>query len=151
MAPSIVKNVPMPMHRHPEARLVLITSGEIAESELAGVRTYSTGDFFLRPPFFVHSNLENDAAKYVRLPISYQKWRATFANGGWQTHRGHLDLSPSDLQGLIRSRAGGDQLLDTNKNLMGKQVPWMISKGLRGVLETMRIALIFILGRLLRG
>lgn len=108
----IVVNEPMPMHRHPETRLVLVTQGRVVEQDVNGVRAYEAGEFYLRPAFRIHANEENSKGEYVRLSVSLNKWCHFFGEFGWQTSHGRIKLSGRKLKNLLNQELPGDRLID---------------------------------------
>lgn len=97
----------LPMHRHENARIILITAGEISETDILGRRRYCAGDFIFRPPYYLHGNGPGDGdAEYMRLPVSNAALRSYTAQYGWRSGRGRIDLRE-----WRRHRMSGDDLL----------------------------------------
>ncbi len=102
----------LPMHRHDSARTVLVTSGEITETDILGERRYGVGEFIFRPPYYLHGNNVCDLdAKYVRLSVSRSALKTFTKKNGWRSGRGRVDLSEWSVARLCNVRFGGDLLL----------------------------------------
>lgn len=102
----------LPMHRHDSARIVLVTSGEITETDILGERRYCAGEFIFRPPYYLHGNEVCDLdAEYVRLSVSHSALKSFTRKSGWRSGRGRINLSEWSVAHLGNVRFGGDLLL----------------------------------------
>ncbi len=115
MRSTIVETTPgtgLPLHRHGDARAILVLAGEVRETELYGRSVYRPGDVIVRPPYHLHANDRCAApAVFMRLFVSASAWRAVVARRGWRSARGRIDLSRADEASLLRARFAGDALL----------------------------------------
>lgn len=106
----------LPMHRHDEARVIVVLDGEVCETDLYGKRRFKKGEFLFRPPFCAHANISEPAsASYLRLQVSRAVWMRYISKHGWLTARGHIDLDRRDHRSKLQSRKGGDLLLEMLK------------------------------------
>lgn len=102
----------LPMHRHDEARVVVVLNGEICETDLFGKRHYKKGEFLFRPPFCAHANISEGAStSFLRLKVSRAVWMKFVSIYGWHAARGYIDLDRPHNRLLLRSRRGGDLLM----------------------------------------
>lgn len=106
----------IPMHRHDDARVILVTSGEISEMDILGARRYCAGEFIFRPPYYLHGNGACDLdAEYVRLRISQSALKSFTKTSGWRSGRGCVQLTKWSVARLCSDQFGGDMLLRSTK------------------------------------
>ena len=102
----------MPLHRHENARVVLVLDGEIVEQAFSGSRRLVAGEFVFRPPHFAHSNTTCDrGVRYIRLAVSARGLRKQLGENGWGVSFGRVSLSPFFVKKLRENPFGGDRLL----------------------------------------
>ncbi len=109
--------VKLPLHRHDDARIILVLDGEVRETDLSGRQVYHRGDLLFRPPFCIHENTASGAPNsYLRLPVSKEIWRALVCQYGWRPLRGKIKLD-----GTTRVVRDGARL--TSDTLISHLVP----------------------------
>ncbi len=115
MTNSVVTNdaeASLPLHRHEDARIIVILEGEVRESDLSGRHVYRKGDVLFRPPFCAHANASSGApSSFLRLPVSRKNWVGYARRHGWRGMRGVLDLEAQEHRALLSAKTGGDSLL----------------------------------------
>ncbi len=83
----------LPLHRHDDARLIVVLDGEVRETDLGGQHRYVKGDLLFRPPFCAHANSASGApSSFMRLQVSKDAWRQMIHRNGWRPLRGRIDL-----------------------------------------------------------
>lgn len=99
-----------PLHRHPDARLVVILAGGLDETSLGGRHRLGPGDMVFRPPYQLHADrIGGGPARYLRFAISPAAWRQVRERSGWRAGRGRIALDDERL--AARDPAAGDRLL----------------------------------------
>lgn len=100
----------LPLHRHGDARLIVVLDGEVRETDLGGRHRYAKGDLLFRPPFCAHANSASGApSSFMRLPVSKDAWREMIRRNGWRPLRGRINLESRLHRSMLRaSRCGND-------------------------------------------
>ena len=99
-------DVKLPLHRHDDARIILILDGEVRETDLSGRQVYRRGDVLFRPPFCIHENAASGASNsFLRLPVSRKVWFEMVRQYGWRPLRGKIKLD-----GPLSANLCGDAL-----------------------------------------
>lgn len=102
----------MAPHRHKEARMILVLGGEKKESEFFRSCSLTRGDFYFRPPYFLHHNLAGEnGAIYMRLSVSQNALKKYLTHEGWQIRGGHMDFTETFISKLMNTPFAGDILL----------------------------------------
>ncbi|MHA7870718.1 MAG: helix-turn-helix domain-containing protein [Hyphococcus sp.] len=102
----------LPLHRHDNARIIVVLDGEVHENGLDGRSVYRRGDFLFRPPFYAHANTPAGApSSFLRLPVSKTAWLSIVRERGWRTLRGNLNLEDRLHRSLLQDRRNADDLL----------------------------------------
>ena len=102
----------LPLHRHDDARIIVVLDGEVHENGLDGRSVYRRGEFLFRPPFCAHANAPAGApSSFLRLPVSKTAWLSLVRKQGWRTRRGHIDLEDRAHRAALRKRRNADDLL----------------------------------------
>jgi AraC-like DNA-binding protein len=114
----------LPMHRHADARIIMVQSGAVDETDLDGRHRYCSGELIFRPPFFPHSNAKVDVqTRYVRLSVSPVGFKRLIAACGWRSRRGRTGLDPDRIAALSIARFGGDALVDEFATTFSEENP----------------------------
>lgn len=86
----------LPLHRHDDARIILVLDGEVRETDLSGRQVYHRGDLLFRPPFCIHENAASGSSNsFLRLPVSKDVWLELVRRHGWRPLRGKVKLDDS--------------------------------------------------------
>lgn len=86
----------LPLHRHDDARIILVLDGEVCETDLSGRQVYRRGDLLFRPPFCIHENAASGTSNsFLRLLVSKEIWSALVRLHGWRPLRGNIKLDCS--------------------------------------------------------
>ena len=102
----------LPLHRHEDARIIVVLEGEVHESDLSGKRVFRKGEILFRPPFCAHANAPSGArSSFLRLPVSRKYWLDYVRRHGWRGMRGRLDFKSRDQRALLHAKSGGDGVL----------------------------------------
>lgn len=102
----------LPLHRHEDARIIVVLEGEVHESDLSGKRVYRKGEVLFRPPYCAHANASSGSrSSFLRLPVSRKYWLDYVRRHGWRGMRGLLDFDSRDHRALLRANTGGDGVL----------------------------------------
>lgn len=97
----------LPMHRHEDARMIVVLEGVVRETDISGAQIYKKGDILFRPAFCAHANAAGAApAMFLRLPVSRKLWLAFAAKNGWRAASGRLQLEDRHQRALLRSKCG---------------------------------------------
>ena len=100
--------VTLPLHRHDDARIILVLDGEVRETDLSGRQVYRRGDLLFRPPFCIHENTASGTSNsFLRLSVSKDIWLELVRRHGWRPLRGRIkpddpigaDCADGDLSG----------------------------------------------------
>ncbi len=101
----------LPLHRHEDARIIVVLDGEIRENDLSGRHVYGKGEVLFRPPFCAHANASSGApSSFLRLPVSRKNWIGYVRRHGWRGMRAALELETREHRAALRARRGGDSL-----------------------------------------
>lgn len=102
----------LPLHRHVDARIIVVLDGEVHENSLEGRSIYRKGEFLFRPPFCAHANAPAGApSSFLRLPVSKTAWLSVVRQQGWRTLRGRIELEDRAHRSLLQKRRNADDLL----------------------------------------
>lgn len=102
----------LPLHRHDDARIIVVLDGEVHENGLDGRAVYRKGEFLFRPPFCAHANAPAGApSSFLRLPVSKTAWLSVVRQQGWRTRRGYIDLEDRAQRATLRKCRNADDLL----------------------------------------
>ncbi len=127
----------MPIHRHGDARVVVVASGCIVEETFGAARVMAAGEAVFRPPFFGHAvRTGSRDARYVKLPVTDAAWRAHVAAHGWTVGFGRLPDSLARRAIVDRSPACGDAALALCRPA-GADLP-PVSRALNAAAEALR-------------
>lgn len=135
----------LPLHRHDDARLIVVLDGEVRETDLGGRHRYAKGDLLFRPPFCAHANSASGApSSFMRLPVSKDVWRQMIRRNGWRPLRGRIDLESrlhrsmlrasrcsNDIAALLSHPNNGCESIDGRGGAADLQVEAIEARGLR--------------------
>ena len=91
-----------PLHRHEDARAIIILQGAIIEDAFGDAARYAPADVFVRPAYFPHANEAGiSGAAYVQVRLPFAVARRLSCDHGWRPLRGTWEgwrgCSTSDL------------------------------------------------------
>ncbi len=116
MSGHIVNNQPdttLPLHRHDDARIILVLEGEVRETDLIGPRVYQRGELLFRPPYCAHSNAGGETpSSFLRVSVPQKAWLALTRRNGWRALRGRIDLDGRENRAILRSRNRAEHFVE---------------------------------------